>query len=176
MTLSEPVMPPPPLTFSMMSCWPSTSERCGCRMRPSVSTGPPAANGTTMVSVRAGHSSAARLSDSVAAASAKVPASTAIGKRPWRISFLRFLQSPRASISYPRTTPPHTKGHGMPHDAARLKVLSARAVHVAVGRLSADFSHDTGRALDIDYAPVGVLQERLAKGETADVIILSVAG
>ena len=64
----------------------------------------------------------------------------------------------------------------MPHDAARLKVLSARAVHVAVGRLSADFSRDTGRALDIDYAPVGVLQDRLAKGETADVIILSIAG
>src|SRR5215510_9056275 len=173
MTRSEPVIPPPPLTFSMMSCWPSTSERCGCRMRPSVSTGPPAANGTTMVSVRAGHSSAARLSDSVAEASAKVPAaSAAIGKRPWRISFLRFLQSPRASISYPPTMPPLTKGHGMPHDAARLKVLSARAVHVAIGRLSADFSRDTGRALDIDYAPVGVLQDRLAKGETADVIIL----
>jgi molybdate transport system substrate-binding protein len=64
----------------------------------------------------------------------------------------------------------------MSHDAARLKVLSARAVHVAVGTLAAELARDTGREADISYAPVGVLQDRLAAGEAADVIILSVAG
>ena len=57
-TRSEPVMPPPPGTFSMMICWPSVSPSAGCRMRASVSIGPPAANGTTMVIGRFGQSSA----------------------------------------------------------------------------------------------------------------------
>ena len=55
-TRSEPVMPPPPGTFSMMICWPSVSPSVGCRMRASVSIGPPAANGTTMVIGRLGQS------------------------------------------------------------------------------------------------------------------------
>ena len=58
-TRSEPVMPPPPGTFSMMICWPSVSPSAGCRMRASVSIGPPAANGTIMVIGRFGQSCAA---------------------------------------------------------------------------------------------------------------------
>ena len=53
-------MPPPPGTFSMMICWPSVSPSAGCRMRASVSIGPPAANGTTMVIGRLGQSCALR--------------------------------------------------------------------------------------------------------------------
>src|SRR5262249_47937312 len=47
-------MPPAPPTFSMITCWLRTSERRRPRMRPSTSVPPPAANGTTMVSGRAG--------------------------------------------------------------------------------------------------------------------------
>jgi molybdate transport system substrate-binding protein len=59
--------------------------------------------------------------------------------------------------------------HGM-----QLKVMSARAVHVAVNALAADFTRATGCRPDITYAPVGVLQDRLKAGETADVVILTV--
>ena len=55
-TRSEPTVPPPPGWFSMMTCWPSVSLSVGCRMRASVSSGPPAANGTTMVTGRVGQS------------------------------------------------------------------------------------------------------------------------
>ena len=64
----------------------------------------------------------------------------------------------------------------MPQDIITLKVLSARAVHVAVNALAADFSRDTGCKTGIAFAPVGALQDRLAAGERADVLILSVAG
>jgi molybdate transport system substrate-binding protein len=64
----------------------------------------------------------------------------------------------------------------MSQATARLKVLSARAVHVAVSELAADFTRETSIETDISYAPVGVLQDKLSAGETADVLILSVAG
>ncbi len=51
-------MPPPPGWFSMMIGLPSVSPKVGCRTRASVSIGPPAANGTTMVTGRLGQSSA----------------------------------------------------------------------------------------------------------------------
>src|SRR6185295_3379274 len=51
-------MPPAPLTFSMMICWPSSSDIGGAMMRAATSIGPPAGNGTTMVTVRTGQSSA----------------------------------------------------------------------------------------------------------------------
>jgi hypothetical protein len=47
-------MPPAPPTFSMITCWPRTSESRRPTMRPSTSVPPPAANGTTMVSGRLG--------------------------------------------------------------------------------------------------------------------------
>ena len=47
-------MPPAPPTFSMMTCWPSTSESRAPRMRATVSEALPAANGTTMVTGRVG--------------------------------------------------------------------------------------------------------------------------
>src|SRR5712692_5604993 len=53
-------MPPAPPTFSTITCWPRVSLRPDARMRPIVSTGPPAANGTTMVSARRAGQSCAR--------------------------------------------------------------------------------------------------------------------
>src|SRR3954470_1887184 len=47
-------MPPPPPTFSTITCWPSCSPRLVAMMRPTTSIGPPAAKGTTMVTGRAG--------------------------------------------------------------------------------------------------------------------------
>src|SRR5262249_44935397 len=51
-------MPPAPATFSTTTCWPRMSLKRAARMRPSVSTGPPAAQGTTMVTARLGQSCA----------------------------------------------------------------------------------------------------------------------
>src|SRR6185436_15305790 len=51
-------MPPAPLTFSMMICWPSSSDIGGAMMRAATSIGPPAGNGTTMVMVRTGQACA----------------------------------------------------------------------------------------------------------------------
>src|SRR5262249_22068379 len=51
-------MPPAPETFSTTTCWRRTSARCCCSTRASVSIGPPAANGTTMVTGRFGQSCA----------------------------------------------------------------------------------------------------------------------
>ena len=51
-------MPPAPLTFSMTTCWPRTSDRRTLRMRAMLSEALPAANGTTIVSGRIGQSCA----------------------------------------------------------------------------------------------------------------------
>ena len=53
-TRAVPVMPPPPPTFSMITCCPSASERPTARTRPAVSDELPAAKGTTMVTGRVG--------------------------------------------------------------------------------------------------------------------------
>jgi hypothetical protein len=50
----EPVMPPAPPTFSITICWPRISAVRAAMVRPSTSTAPPAANGTTMVIGRFG--------------------------------------------------------------------------------------------------------------------------
>jgi hypothetical protein len=56
----------------MMIGWPIVSPSVGCRMRASESIGPPAANGTTMVSGRDGQScAAAPLSPAAASKAAK---------------------------------------------------------------------------------------------------------
>src|SRR5262249_47063707 len=57
-TRLEPVMPPAPGTFSITTCWPRISLNRAARMRASVSIGPPAAYGTTMVIARVGQSCA----------------------------------------------------------------------------------------------------------------------
>jgi molybdate transport system substrate-binding protein len=53
-----------------------------------------------------------------------------------------------------------------------LKVLCARSMTSAVKSLAADFSRETGNEVDLGFGTVGALQDRLAAGETADVLIL----
>jgi molybdate transport system substrate-binding protein len=54
-----------------------------------------------------------------------------------------------------------------------LKVMSARAVKSAVSAIAGDFSRTTGHKVTFDFAPVGTLEQRIATGETADIVILS---
>src|SRR5258708_35454449 len=56
-------MPPAPPTFSMITCWPRTSERRAPRIRPITSPAPPAANGMIMVSGLVGQACAGDCAD-----------------------------------------------------------------------------------------------------------------
>src|SRR5438093_754475 len=66
-------MPPAPPMFSMITCWPSTSERRGLRMRANTSSPEPAANATTMVIGRVGQ---------VCAVTLPLPCKLAVSARP----------------------------------------------------------------------------------------------
>ena len=57
---------------------------------------------------------------------------------------------------------------------AKLKVMCARSMHVAVGALGQVFAGQGGHAVEFDFGTVGALQAKLDAGETADVLILSV--
>jgi molybdate transport system substrate-binding protein len=57
---------------------------------------------------------------------------------------------------------------------AKLKVMCARSMHVAVGALGQAFAGQGGHAVEFDFGTVGALQAKLDAGETADVLILSV--
>jgi molybdate transport system substrate-binding protein len=57
---------------------------------------------------------------------------------------------------------------------AKLKVMCARSMHVAVGALGRAFAERSGHAVEFDFGTVGALQGKLDGGETADVVILSV--
>ena len=59
---------------------------------------------------------------------------------------------------------------------AKLKVMCARSMHVAVGALGEAFAQAGGHEVALDFGTVGGLQTKLDAGETADVVILSVAG
>jgi hypothetical protein len=48
------MLPPAPVTFSITTVWPSDPFIASARMRASVSVGPPAGNGTTIVTGRDG--------------------------------------------------------------------------------------------------------------------------
>lgn len=54
-----------------------------------------------------------------------------------------------------------------------MRVFCARSMHVAVTALARPFTQDSAAAPDIVFEPMGVLQARLAAGETADVLILA---
>jgi molybdate transport system substrate-binding protein len=56
---------------------------------------------------------------------------------------------------------------------AKLKVMCARSMHVAVGALGEAFAQASGHAVDFDFGTVGALQGKLDAGETADVLIVS---
>src|SRR5262245_44822731 len=59
---------------------------------------------------------------------------------------------------------------------AKLKVMCARSMHVAVGALGRAFAQASGHDVAFDFGTVGALQGKLDAGETADVVILSVSG
>lgn len=59
---------------------------------------------------------------------------------------------------------------------AKLKVMCARSMHVAVGGLGKAFAARSGHEIDFEFGTVGALQDKLDAGETADVLILSVPG
>ena len=59
---------------------------------------------------------------------------------------------------------------------AKLKVMCARSMHVAVGALGKAFAAAAGHEIEFDFGTVGGLQGKLDAGETADVLILSVPG
>ena len=59
---------------------------------------------------------------------------------------------------------------------AKLKVMCARSMHVAVGALGKAFAEGAGHEMAFDFGTVGALQGKLDAGETADVVILSVPG
>ena len=59
---------------------------------------------------------------------------------------------------------------------AKLKVMCARSMHVAVGALGKAFAQAAGHAVEFDFGTVGGLQGKLDAGATADVVILSVPG
>ena len=59
---------------------------------------------------------------------------------------------------------------------AKLKVMCARSMHVAVGALGKAFAEGAGHEVEFDFGTVGGLQAKLDAGETADVVILSVPG
>lgn len=56
---------------------------------------------------------------------------------------------------------------------AKIKVLSAGAVESMVTALGNEFARANGHELDLNFATVGALRERLSGGETADLAILS---
>jgi molybdate transport system substrate-binding protein len=58
---------------------------------------------------------------------------------------------------------------------AKLRVMCARSMHLAVGALGRDFAQATGHELEFDFGTVGALQAKLDAGETADVLVLSQA-
>ena len=57
--------------------------------------------------------------------------------------------------------------------AADLKVLSAGAAKAAVVPLVEAFARASGHNVDIDFATMGLIQQKLKQGERADVLILS---
>jgi molybdate transport system substrate-binding protein len=56
---------------------------------------------------------------------------------------------------------------------AKIKVLSAGAVQSMVTALGNEFARANGHDLDLNFATVGALRERLSGGESADLAILS---
>jgi molybdate transport system substrate-binding protein len=56
---------------------------------------------------------------------------------------------------------------------AKLKVMCARSMHVAVGTLGQAFAKASGHDVEFDFGTVGALQAKLDGGATADVVILS---
>jgi molybdate transport system substrate-binding protein len=57
---------------------------------------------------------------------------------------------------------------------AKIKVMCARSMHRAVEALTSEFCKQSGHAVALDFGTVGALEAKIAAGESADVLILSV--
>jgi molybdate transport system substrate-binding protein len=55
---------------------------------------------------------------------------------------------------------------------AKLKVFCARSMTYAVTSITNDFMRDSGHQVEMTFGPVGTLQQKLAGGETTDVLVL----
>ncbi len=71
-------------------------------------------------------------------------------------------------------TPQCIVGISMGKVVAKLKIMCARSMHHAIGRLADEFSRASGHELDLGFGTVGALQARLDAGEAADVVITSI--
>ncbi len=58
-------------------------------------------------------------------------------------------------------------------NAAEIKLLAAGALRQVLGELIPQFEKEAGHRVSVTYGPVGALTDRLAKGEAADVAIVS---
>jgi len=56
---------------------------------------------------------------------------------------------------------------------AKLKVMCARSMHVVVGALGGTFAKAEGHEIAFDFGTVGAIQEKLDRGDSADVLIVS---
>src|ERR1041385_7159945 len=63
---------------------------------------------------------------------------------------------------------------GVEGTVAKLKVMCARSMHVAVGELGQAFAKTAGHDIAFDFGTVGALEAKLKAGETADVVVLSI--
>jgi molybdate transport system substrate-binding protein len=57
---------------------------------------------------------------------------------------------------------------------AKIKVMCARSMHKAVEALTGAFCRQSGHVVALDFGTVGALEAKIAAGESADVVILSV--
>src|SRR2546423_850712 len=106
-------MPPAPVMFSITICWPRISLNRAARMRASVSTGPPAAYGTTMVTARVGQSCALAMRG---ASRSTIPA-TAL-QIILRMSSSRGLERRHSKDSSPRILSSRPKGFHCDRDSS----------------------------------------------------------
>jgi molybdate transport system substrate-binding protein len=60
-----------------------------------------------------------------------------------------------------------------PSNAAEIKLLAAGALEHVLRELLPQFEKDSGHHFSATFGPVGALTDRLAKGEAADVAIVS---
>src|SRR5580704_657554 len=136
-------MPPPPPTFSMITCWPKISDRRAPRIRASTSDPLPAGNVTTMVTGRVGQSCAA--AGMIAAASA-APAMMLLMRDTAVLRFTDLASRVRAYDAgkhSPIPNVPPSGGSGPPHHR-RGEVLERRCAELLHrgARLGAqDFKH-----------------------------------
>ena len=62
---------------------------------------------------------------------------------------------------------------GRAADAAEIRVVASGALKAALSRLLPDFEKSSGNTVAIEYGPAGAIVGRIAKGDAADVVIVS---